>query len=60
MSRTHIIWGDSDRIQAPAYADELNRLIVGSKVTIVPQAGHMMHMEKPDVIAATVADFAGR
>lgn len=57
---THIIWGDSDRIQAPAYAAELNRAIAGSEVTMVPDAGHMMHMEKPDVIAAAVAGFAGR
>jgi pimeloyl-ACP methyl ester carboxylesterase len=54
---THIVWGDSDRIQSPAYAHELNQAIAGSRVTIIPDAGHMMHIEKPDAVAAAVMSF---
>jgi pimeloyl-ACP methyl ester carboxylesterase len=57
---THIIWGDSDKILVPAYASELQKEIAGSQVTILADAGHMLHMEKPDAVAEAVAGFAGR
>lgn len=57
---THIIWGDSDRIVAPDYAAEFGKEIAGSKVTMIRDAGHMLHMEKPDAAAEAVAGFAGR
>jgi pimeloyl-ACP methyl ester carboxylesterase len=55
---THIIWGDQDKIFAPAYATELQREIAGAKVTIIPDTGHMLHVEKANVVADAVVSFA--
>jgi pimeloyl-ACP methyl ester carboxylesterase len=55
---THIIWGDQDRIFAPVYANELQNEIAGSKVTMIPDTGHMLHVEKADAVADAVLGFA--
>ncbi|MEC7489223.1 MAG: alpha/beta hydrolase [Pseudomonadota bacterium] len=43
---THVIWGDTDRIIDPAYAAEFGKIISGSKVTIIENAGHLPHVEQ--------------
>jgi pimeloyl-ACP methyl ester carboxylesterase len=57
---THIVWGDSDKVVVPDYAAEFGAAIAGSKVTILTDAGHMLHMEKPDALADAVAGFIRR
>jgi pimeloyl-ACP methyl ester carboxylesterase len=57
---THIIWGDQDKIFAPAYATELQNEIPGAQVTIIPDTGHMLHVEKADAVADAVVAFASR
>jgi pimeloyl-ACP methyl ester carboxylesterase len=56
---THIIWGDQDKIFAPVYATELQNEIPGARVTIIPDTGHMLHVEKADSVADAVIAFAG-
>src|SRR5262249_34667761 len=51
---THIVWGDQDRIFAPAYAAELQKEIAGAKVTIISGTGHMLHVEKAGAVADAV------
>ena len=53
-----IVWGDQDRIFAPVYANELHNEIAGSTVTIIPDTGHMLHVEKADAVADAVLAFA--
>jgi pimeloyl-ACP methyl ester carboxylesterase len=55
---THIIWGDQDKIFAPTYATELQREIPGAKVTIIPDTGHMLHVEQANAVADAVVSFA--
>ena len=38
---TLILWGDNDRINPPSYADDFQRLISDSKITTLPNAGHL-------------------
>ena len=54
---TLILWGESDRLLPPAYAEEFHRLIPGSKVTVFPACGHLPNIEKPDVFVETVSRF---
>lgn len=54
---THIIWGDQDKIIPPAYADAFHSLIPGSVRTLIPQAGHMPHVERADAVAASIERF---
>lgn len=53
---THIIWGDDDKLLPPIYAEEWQKLIPGSGVTVLENCGHLMHIEKPDAFAAAIAD----
>jgi pimeloyl-ACP methyl ester carboxylesterase len=55
---TQILWGDADRIIPPAYAASLRDLIPGARVTLVPGAGHLPHLEKPEPVAQAVLEFA--
>jgi pimeloyl-ACP methyl ester carboxylesterase len=55
---THIVWADDDKILPLDYARAYETLIPGSKVTVIEDCGHLMHVEKPDAFAETVASFA--
>ena len=54
---THIIWGDGDRIIPPAYAEAFHRLIPGSTLTLIPNAGHLPHVERAEAVAQAIASF---
>ena len=50
-----LVWGEGDRVNPVAYAEEFRRLIPGAAVHRVAGA-HMLHLEQPEAIAA----LAGR
>ena len=54
---TMIIWGESDRINPPSYAEDFSRLIAGSKITVLPNAGHLMMLERGEAFADAVTSF---
>jgi len=54
---THIIWGDGDRIIPPAYAEALHRLIPGSTLTMIPNAGHLPHVERASAVTEAIQAF---
>jgi pimeloyl-ACP methyl ester carboxylesterase len=54
---THVIWGDQDRIIPPAYGAAFHRLIPGSKLTTIPDAGHLPHVERADAVANAMHSF---
>src|SRR5919109_2043253 len=54
---THIIWGDGDRIIPPAYAEALHRLIPGSTLTMIANAGHLPHVERAAAVAQAMQTF---
>jgi len=53
----HVIWGDTDKIVDPAYAAEFGKVIAGSQVTMIENAGHLPHVEKAEPFVAAVNDF---
>jgi pimeloyl-ACP methyl ester carboxylesterase len=57
-AKTQLIWGDSDKLIAPVYAQEFLRGIAGSSITMIPQAGHAVSFEKPDEVVAAINRFA--
>jgi len=57
-AKTQLIWGDSDKLIAPVYAQEFQRGIAGSSVTMIPQAGHLVPFEKPAEVVAAINRFA--
>ena len=52
-----MIWGESDKLIPSAYAADFQRAISGSQVTMIPQAGHAVPFEKPDEVAAAIAQL---
>jgi pimeloyl-ACP methyl ester carboxylesterase len=52
--RTLIVWGQNDKLFPVAYAKRWGELIQGSRVTIVPECGHVPAVEKPDVTAKEI------
>jgi len=57
-ARTQLIWGDSDQLISPAYAQEFQRGIAGASLTLIPQAGHLVPFEKPAEVAAAIGRLA--
>jgi pimeloyl-ACP methyl ester carboxylesterase len=52
-----IIWGDTDRLFPIEYAHEFERLLSGSRLTVLPSCGHAAHIERPVVLATAIASF---
>ena len=50
-----VVHGVGDRLIAPGNAIETAEAIAGSRLTLVPDAGHMIAQEQPDAVAAAVA-----
>ena len=56
---TLIVWGRSDTLIAPAYAQRWAQLIPHAKVELVPEAGHMLPYEQPQALVGAVSAFLG-
>ena len=57
-ARTVIVWGTSDRTIPPVYGPEFEKGIAGSRLVTVPEAGHMVILEKPDAVVEAIAFLA--
>ncbi len=51
---TLVICGDSDQLTPPECSEEIAALVPGSQLVMVPQCGHMLTMEQPAVVNATL------
>lgn len=54
---TLILWGAEDRLFPPQVGRDLQAMIAGSRLEIVPQAGHLPQWERPDVVNPLLAVF---
>src|SRR3984893_14944668 len=55
-----LLWGESDRIIPPVYADAFRRLLVGAasvKVKKFAAAGHVLFSEQPQAIIDAIVEF---
>ena len=57
-AKTLLVWGDSDKVVAPAYAHAFKKGIAGSELVVIPEAGHLVNLEKPDQTAAALQRLA--
>jgi pimeloyl-ACP methyl ester carboxylesterase len=51
---TLILWGEGDRFVAPSYADIFGEKVGGACVKLIPNAGHLMALERPEPFADAV------
>jgi len=56
-ARTVIVWGESDKLIPPVYGPAFQSAIAGSKLRKVPEAGHMVILEKPEAVVQAVAEL---
>ena len=54
---TLVLWGENDRIIPPVYAEDFTRLVTGSELSVIRNAGHLLMIERAEVFAATVSEF---
>jgi pimeloyl-ACP methyl ester carboxylesterase len=48
-----LIWGESDKLIPPVYAQAFQENIPGADLVMIPQAGHLVAFEKPaEVVGA--------
>ena len=56
---TLLLWGASDRIVAPGYAEAYRDLIPGARLQFIVDAGHHPELEQPEAVVEQVRRFLG-
>ncbi len=59
-SPTLLLWGDSDGIVPPVYADEFQRLIVNSESVVLSKCGHIPQAERPQEYFDAITNFLSK
>lgn len=54
---TLLIWGAHDRLVPPDHALAYQKLIPGAELAIIPDCGHLPHVEQRGAFLAALADF---
>jgi pimeloyl-ACP methyl ester carboxylesterase len=54
-ARTVIVWGENDRMIAPAYGETFRCAIAGADLVTIPAAGHMVIVEQAEAVGAALA-----
>lgn len=54
---TLVVWGSSDRIVSPAYAEHWTRAIAGARAEVLDEAGHVPQLERIDIVPKLVSEF---
>jgi pimeloyl-ACP methyl ester carboxylesterase len=54
---TLLLWGASDRLIPPVYAEEFTSRIKQARTQIIKEAGHMVMYEQPEAFVKAVGDF---
>jgi pimeloyl-ACP methyl ester carboxylesterase len=57
-AKTVLIWGQSDKLIPPVYAQAFQKGIAGSDLVLIPEAGHVVAFEKPKDVASAIARLA--
>jgi pimeloyl-ACP methyl ester carboxylesterase len=56
---TLVLWGAEDKLFPARYADVWRDEVPGAKVEIIPACGHLMHIEKAELVANKILAFTG-
>jgi pimeloyl-ACP methyl ester carboxylesterase len=56
---TLVVWGEQDALISSAYAEEFGRLILGSRVELIDDCGHIPQMEQLERTLTLVREFLG-
>jgi pimeloyl-ACP methyl ester carboxylesterase len=56
---TLVLWGRSDALIPPVYAEKWKQLVTGARLQLIDAAGHMLPYEQPAAFCAAVREFLG-
>ena len=56
---TLVLCGSEDKVTPLSLSDELTRLVPGARMQLIPRAGHIANLEKPDAFNRAVEAFIG-
>ncbi|MEF8840893.1 MAG: alpha/beta hydrolase [Haloarculaceae archaeon] len=56
---TRVLWGEADPILRSEWADRLDEYFTDYRLDTVPDAGHFVHYERPDLSNEAIASFFG-
>jgi pimeloyl-ACP methyl ester carboxylesterase len=54
---TLLVWGDKDRLVSPAYGDDFQAAIAGSRLEVIKDAGHIPHLEHLEQTQSVITEF---
>jgi pimeloyl-ACP methyl ester carboxylesterase len=57
---TLLLRGEADAIATQAHQDEMLSLIPGARLTSVPDAGHLLSLERPEAVTGILRDWLAR
>jgi len=57
---TLLIWGASDGVVPVTYAEAYRAMIPGAQLVVIPEAGHLPHVEQPELLLQHVLSFTAR
>lgn len=56
-AKTLLIWGESDKLIAPVYAQAFQKNIPGAELVMIPQAGHLVAFERPAEVVKALSNL---
>jgi pimeloyl-ACP methyl ester carboxylesterase len=54
---TLVVWGEQDRLVPPAHGEAYASGIPGARLELIPECGHLPHLERADVLVRCVRAF---
>jgi pimeloyl-ACP methyl ester carboxylesterase len=57
---TLLVWGGNDKLLPPVYAAAWQKLIPAAQLVIIPDCGHLPHVEQPVAFVAALDNFFAR
>jgi pimeloyl-ACP methyl ester carboxylesterase len=57
---TLLVWGANDKLLPPAYAAAWQKLIPTAQLVVIPDCGHLPHVEQRAAFVAALDDFLAR
>ena len=54
-AKTVVVWGDSDKLIPPFYAHGFKKGITGAELVSIPEAGHMVTLEKTAAVVEAIS-----
>ena len=58
-AETLLVWGESDKLIPPLYAERWQQLVPGAELVTVAEAGHLLTIEQPEAVATALEKHLG-